>query len=673
MPFSIIDDVFPVSDEHPVITLGHDARDPDPENGFIIVEYPGVIYYYKLNVAPETKGSKINFISKKYQDQDSFFKDMQGKDCYLQSISTINMEEEKRKNILQTIETAGAFAVQHPDEYYCLRPPSWSEWFFRRSPTQDDINKRTAFEWARGKLIDCLGNTWINKIFSSSAHFKRAAIHKPHGPSSFSALLHGLPPEHKETKGELNTTTGKKTYALVDVDETLILNVALDLDKMKDGIPDHYLNMNLINALLQSKITDLYLFTAMRQGEQGLQERQALIVALKKKGFNVHGMITPADYVFPYLQEEELKGAGQCSSQTERNKFIDKLATKVSKEMETTEAPFTAGDKKQPVDVAYQSIVSHLEEVPSSSNSSDDAKKHLLYSEIGPLPIGNTIDKGKIYLQVTEDSLIYKAFDLEGGLKEGVIFKNNLPPGFPKALSDLIQSKETWLPVLSKKILRNQTLLQHEEKCNLAISVINNFEAAHDKLQGGLRFNHKGLLYKRFKQYLPPDLGRCLVFDDRQDVLDSVLNIEEKQSPHVLLAVVKVNVRADKGPVDSVDTYLEAIHPDKEIVKDIKEVKKAIQGYQRSVQGLTWFVPHVNRKREKLKALKLIYTEMTTPPYKTPSECFYAVYKKNYANNDVLWREIIKGTQTKALIKQLMAWEKISSVLQASKTVTLEK
>src|SRR5580698_9125132 len=79
-----------------------------------------------------------------------------------------------------------------------------------------------------------------------------------------------------------------KYYALIDIEK---------------GLEEKYLNLDLIGALLESDIKNIYLITDMSHSKNRLKEVQALRTNLRKKGLIVHAVITPADYAWHHLTE----------------------------------------------------------------------------------------------------------------------------------------------------------------------------------------------------------------------------------------------------------------------------------------------------------------------------------------------------------------------------------
>lgn len=78
--------------------------------------------------------------------------------------------------------------------------------------------------------------------------------------------------------------------ALLDVDHTLLF--------------DDEINQELLNALKRQRITDIYLFTDMFFTTSSIQDRKNLIDRLEAQGFNVHGVLTPADLAWDIPKEE---------------------------------------------------------------------------------------------------------------------------------------------------------------------------------------------------------------------------------------------------------------------------------------------------------------------------------------------------------------------------------
>ncbi len=103
--------------------------------------------------------------------------------------------------------------------------------------------------------------------------------------------------EYIETKvnDEIEVREIKKCpVALVDIDHTLVYSV-------KGGKAK--LNKKLLQALEAKGIKDLYLFTDMMISAASLEDRLNLINKLTKRGFVVHGVITPLDYFWGFDQE----------------------------------------------------------------------------------------------------------------------------------------------------------------------------------------------------------------------------------------------------------------------------------------------------------------------------------------------------------------------------------
>ena len=75
-----------------------------------------------------------------------------------------------------------------------------------------------------------------------------------------------------------------RPVALLDVDHTLLFNERL--------------NFELLRALKQNDIQDVYLFTDMTLKSYSVHERNDLIDHLKQLGFKVHGVLTPLDLLW---------------------------------------------------------------------------------------------------------------------------------------------------------------------------------------------------------------------------------------------------------------------------------------------------------------------------------------------------------------------------------------
>ncbi|HHF7345215.1 TPA: hypothetical protein ACPSKB_001633 [Legionella feeleii] len=88
-------------------------------------------------------------------------------------------------------------------------------------------------------------------------------------------------------------STNKRDIALLDVDNTVLFGAA----------PNTTYNDNLLDALLEAGVRDIYLFTSMTINAEGVMERQTLANHMESKGFKVHGVITPSD-IFWHLDQE---------------------------------------------------------------------------------------------------------------------------------------------------------------------------------------------------------------------------------------------------------------------------------------------------------------------------------------------------------------------------------
>lgn len=82
-----------------------------------------------------------------------------------------------------------------------------------------------------------------------------------------------------------------KNVALLDVDHTLLFDVEL--------------NVELLDTLKEQGVNDIYLFTDMTMNDSGIQDRQNLISDLEKRGFDVHGVITPVDLAWDLVPEKK--------------------------------------------------------------------------------------------------------------------------------------------------------------------------------------------------------------------------------------------------------------------------------------------------------------------------------------------------------------------------------
>lgn len=110
------------------------------------------------------------------------------------------------------------------------------------------------------------------------------------------SMVPGSSSEHAAAASSSDTPpeSGSKV-ALLDIDHTLLF------DKRE-------INRSLLNVLKRNGIKDVYLFTDMWLGSNILKDRQALIETLEKEfGLRVHGVITPSDIAWPYLNDKIAK------------------------------------------------------------------------------------------------------------------------------------------------------------------------------------------------------------------------------------------------------------------------------------------------------------------------------------------------------------------------------
>lgn len=107
-----------------------------------------------------------------------------------------------------------------------------------------------------------------------------------------------------------------RTIALLDVDDTLYFSYhPPPLDKKR-------INLDLLLALKERKITELYLFTDMVMEARAIAHRQLLIEFLHAQGFTVHGVITPNDLLWGnYLLYKDSAIRNKHSSVFVRNSF----------------------------------------------------------------------------------------------------------------------------------------------------------------------------------------------------------------------------------------------------------------------------------------------------------------------------------------------------------------
>ncbi len=107
-----------------------------------------------------------------------------------------------------------------------------------------------------------------------------------------------------------------RIIALLDVDDTLYFGYhPPPLDKKR-------INLDLLLALKERKITELYLFTDMVMEDRVIAHRQLLIEFLRSQGFAVHGVITPNDLLWGnYLIYKDSAIRNKNSSVFVRNSF----------------------------------------------------------------------------------------------------------------------------------------------------------------------------------------------------------------------------------------------------------------------------------------------------------------------------------------------------------------
>lgn len=84
------------------------------------------------------------------------------------------------------------------------------------------------------------------------------------------------------------TIQQKRVVALLDVDNTLIFGSS----------PNIEYNDNLIEALLETGVTDTYLFSSMSLKKRTFEERLLLAKSLEARGLTVHGVICASDLVW---------------------------------------------------------------------------------------------------------------------------------------------------------------------------------------------------------------------------------------------------------------------------------------------------------------------------------------------------------------------------------------
>lgn len=107
-----------------------------------------------------------------------------------------------------------------------------------------------------------------------------------------------------------------KTMALLDVDDTLYFGYH------PPPLDEKRINLDLLLALKERKITELYLFTDMVMEDRVIAHRQLLIEFLRSQGFTVHGVITPNDLLWGnYLIYKDSAIRNKNSSVFVRNSF----------------------------------------------------------------------------------------------------------------------------------------------------------------------------------------------------------------------------------------------------------------------------------------------------------------------------------------------------------------
>ncbi|MDI9817983.1 MULTISPECIES: hypothetical protein [unclassified Legionella] len=123
---------------------------------------------------------------------------------------------------------------------------------------------------------------------SEQLQFQQSYPESPQSPKSKEIVTHS-----EESDEE------KRPVALLDVDHTLLF--------------DTEFNETLLTSLKKNGINDIYLFTDMRFGRLTVKDRMDLVERLEKKGFKVHGVITPVDLVWSQLSADNAKAFDEAS------------------------------------------------------------------------------------------------------------------------------------------------------------------------------------------------------------------------------------------------------------------------------------------------------------------------------------------------------------------------
>lgn len=157
-----------------------------------------------------------------------------------------------------------------------------------------------------------------------------------------------------------------------------------------------------------------------------------------------------------------------------------------------------------------------------------------------------TRDSEKIYLTATSMGLQYEVIGLEGELKRNMIGWNELPADFPRNLSDIIQAKEKFLPIL----------LEHTSK------------AGHTR-------DIKYLIWRKLAQQ---------VFDNCVQAIATLTTISKEVAEQFLSSMVSVDRLTQQMKLFMTDEYahLQGNVPDEIYGSDVK----VSRGYDRDPMNL---------------------------------------------------------------------------------------
>ncbi len=122
----------------------------------------------------------------------------------------------------------------------------------------------------------------------------------------------------------------KKNVALLDVDHTLWFEMKDNDNFVRDKNGELVMEMNdaLLNPLLKAGIRDVFLFTDMTMNTRKINDRNKVIAELNKRGFRVHGVITPSDIGWQDVTSDDMNHLTGAFSrfQPEESRFAPELA-----------------------------------------------------------------------------------------------------------------------------------------------------------------------------------------------------------------------------------------------------------------------------------------------------------------------------------------------------------